>query len=403
MKRLINFLSIIEDKVELYLLSFYPMLLILNPKFANNILFAFLIILVSVKIYINKKIRYTRYEFFLVFFVIAILISIYYRNVQIDNGYVLLFRHIRWLLFPFFIGQLDMNRRKLRIILVSTSLGIMGFICRLGEEIYRIKPSDSSIIESLKLSYIWNHRYMSEWNIPQTAMITGGSFFVFYIIAALVSNKKMKSFLYFISFLSIFVLLSTQSRGMFITVLIVSIVLGLLVKIIELRILPIILLTFFMFGYILFSTQGYMKRYENLSNDSSALARIEVYEEAFRLFKNNKLTGIGFEGFFKAQSNKNYKYSKNYGHPHNMALKMLCETGILGFISYYLFMGNILVMLYKNYKENKYCLVGLVITLTLLLYENIETMIIKDISLPYIFFISGISLNQSYTNQHYLD
>ena len=80
-----------------------------------------------------------------------------------------------------------------------------------------------------------------------------------------------------------------------------------------------------------------------------------------------------------------------------MALKMLSETGIIGFVAYYVFMLNIIVMLYKNYKKDRICFIGIIAIVTLLLYENIEVIIIKDIALPYIFFIIALCLNQSYT------
>ena len=83
-----------------------------------------------------------------------------------------------------------------------------------------------------------------------------------------------------------------------------------------------------------------------------------------------------------------------------MALKLLAETGAIGFISYYLFVGSILINLWKKYKENKYFLIGILALLTLVLYENIETMFIKAIALPYIFFIIGISLNQIYRDKY---
>ena len=98
----------------------------------------------------------------------------------------------------------------------------------------------------------------------------------------------------------------------------------------------------------------------------------------------------------KAQNPQKYTYISYYWHPHNMALKMLSETGIIGFMAYYAFMFNIIFMLYKNYKKDKVCFIGIIAIVTLLLYENIEVIIIKDIALPYIFFIIALCLNPSY-------
>ena len=53
-------------------------------------------------------------------------------------------------------------------------------------------------------------------------------------------------------------------------------------------------------------------------------------------------------------------------------------------------------MLYKTRKRNKLSIAGLITIGSLLIYENIETMMIKEIAFPYLFFILGICLNENY-------
>lgn len=194
--------------------------------------------------------------------------------------------------------------------------------------------------------------------------------------------------------------MSVQSRGMTLTLFILILLLGIIRKEKIIKIVSGLIIISSIIGGIYFSNSHYIQRYENLGKDSSSLARIEVYKEAFRLFEKNKINGVGLEGFFESQETKNYRYYEKYGHPHNMVLKLLAETGAIGFISYYLFVGSILINLWKKYKENKYFLIGILALLTLVLYENIETMFIKAIALPYIFFIIGISLNQIYRDKY---
>lgn len=382
----------LERKYENILLGIYPFFLIINPKLSNNILVVFLLILIGMKIYLRKKIIFSKYELFLGLFIFSILISIWFKNIDINNDYTMLFRHIRWLIYPLLLGQIDLDYKKIKLMLISASVGILGYGFRLFEEVKRV----FNFSEKINLSQILNHRYMGQWSIPQTAMIMGASFFMFYFIAAMLKNKRDKTILYIVSLLSFIILLSTQSRGMTLTVIIISVLMGVFIPQKEIRFLSVGIVGLSLIGCILFSKQGYVKRYENLSKDTSSLARIEIYKEAIRIFKENKITGIGFEGFEKAQNPKEYRYIDYYWHPHNMALKMLSETGIIGFIFYYLFMGNTLFMLYQNYKKNKYCFVGILVVISLLLYENIETMMIKDIALPYIFFIIAVCLNLSY-------
>lgn len=391
MHKVIN-IKELERKYENILLGIYPFFLIINPKLSNNILVVFLLILIGMKIYLRKKIIFSKYELFLGLFIFSILISIWFKNIDINNDYTMLFRHIRWLIYPLLLGQIDLDYKKIKLMLISASVGILGYGFRLFEEVKRV----FNFSEKINLSQILNHRYMGQWSIPQTAMIMGASFFMFYFIAAMLKNKRDKTILYIVSLLSFIILLSTQSRGMTLTVIIISVLMGVFIPQKEIRFLSVGIVGLSLIGCILFSKQGYVKRYENLSKDTSSLARIEIYKEAIRIFKENKITGIGFEGFEKAQNPKEYRYIDYYWHPHNMALKMLSETGIIGFIFYYLFMGNTLFMLYQNYKKNKYCFVGILVVISLLLYENIETMMIKDIALPYIFFIIAVCLNLSY-------
>ena len=252
-------------------------------------------------------------------------------------------------------------------------------------------------MEFFKSSLPWNYRYLSEYSIPQSALILGVTSIVLYYVICINDEKKYKLFLLLELLLSGVVLLSVQSRGMTLTLFILVIFLGVIRKEkIIIRIVSSLIIVFSIIGGIYFSNSHYVQRYENIGKDSSSLARVEVYKEAFRLFEKNKLNGIGLDGFVKLQDTRDYKYNEKYRHPHNMALKLLAETGVIGFISYYLFVGSILINLWKRYKKNKYFLIGLLTLLTLVLYENIETMFITVIALPYVFFIIGISLNQIY-------
>ncbi len=390
----------ILEKFQKILFLIYPAVLILNPKLANNFMVFVLLVLVLGNIYINRKIIFTFYEKFMLVFVIAVLISIIFKNTTTNSGLVMIERHFRWLILPTLLGQLEIKKEDIKCMFLSAFFGILGYTYRFISEMINLKNAELSWLEFFKSSLLWNHRYLSEYSIPQSALILGVTFIILYYVICINDEKKYKLFLLLGLFLSGIVLMSVQSRGMTLTLFILILLLGIIRKEKIIKIVSGLIIISSIIGGIYFSNSHYIQRYENLGKDSSSLARVEVYKEAFRLFEKNKINGVGLEGFFESQETENYKYLEKYGHPHNMALKLLAETGAIGFISYYLFVGSILINLWKKYKENKYFLIGILALLTLVLYENIETMFIKAIALPYIFFIIGISLNQIYRDKY---
>lgn len=390
MRRLENFL----EKYQQILFLTYPAILILDPNLANSFMFILLLILVFGNIYINKKIIFTSYEKFLLIFIVSIIISIIFKKTIGDGDIVLLKRHIRWLIIPTLLGQLIIKKEDIKRILFSISIGVLGYTYRVIVEILKIRPENVSLKEFFLSSNLYNYRYLNEYNIPQSAIVLGVTFIILFYIASIQTEYKI--YLYSISGLSFLCMSSTQSRGMTLTLFILIMVLSVLRKEKIIKILSGIIITSLIIVGIYFSNSHYIKRYENIGKDSSSLARVEVYKEAIKIFNENKLTGVGYEGFYQAQNPEYYKYHPLYSHPHNMALKMLAETGIIGFVCYYAFMGNILFILWKEYKKNKYYMTGILCIASLLLYENIEVIFIKAKALPYLFFIIAVNLNQNY-------
>ena len=68
----------------------------------------------------------------------------------------------------------------------------------------------------------------------------------------------------------------------------------------------------------------------------------EIYNTAFQIWRNNKLTGVGLNNFEEVCINekKYHKYHKNFGctiHPHNLYIQALVESGLIGFILFVAF------------------------------------------------------------------
>ena len=76
----------------------------------------------------------------------------------------------------------------------------------------------------------------------------------------------------------------------------------------------------------------------------------EHYISAYRIYKDNKIIGIGVKNFREICKKEKYNISKNTctTHPHNIPLQLLSETGLLGF-SFYLIVNIIFwFLLIKN-------------------------------------------------------
>ncbi len=382
----------ILEKFQRFLFLIYPAVLILDPKLANNFMVFVLLVLVLGNIYINRKIIFTFYEKFMLVFVIAVLISIIFKNTTTNSGLVMIERHFRWLILPTLLGQLEIKKEDIKCMFLSAFFGILGYTYRFISEMINLKNPELLWLEFFKSSLPWNYRYLSGYSIPQSALILGVTFIILYYVICINNEKKYKLFLLLGLFFSGIVLLSIQSRGMTLTLFILILLLGIIRKEKIIRIVSGLIIIFSIVGGIYFSNSHYVQRYENLGKDYSTTARIEIYKESLEIFKENKINGIGLDGTYEVDK----PYLKKHRHSHNMAMKLLAETGIIGFISYYLFVGSILINLWKKYKENKYFLIGILALLTLVLYENIETIFTTVIAIPYIFFIIGINLNKVY-------
>ena len=94
---------------------------------------------------------------------------------------------------------------------------------------------------------------------------------------------------------------------------------------------------------------------ERFSGSDGSMAnlsgRTDLYEVAINLFKQNKLTGVGW-GRFRSYTLGFYNVSDNISFAtHNVYLQLLCETGILGFAAFIAATGSALVWGVKRYRR----------------------------------------------------
>ena len=84
------------------------------------------------------------------------------------------------------------------------------------------------------------------------------------------------------------------------------------------------------------------------------------YNVAKEIFKDNPIFGVGIknfriESFSNKYDNLNHKYNKQRGntHPHQIHYELLSETGLVGYLSFMIFILISLYFFFKSYKKNR--------------------------------------------------
>lgn len=383
-----------NNKVK-WLLFLFSASMIINPKFTSIGPTIILMIMTLYKIKKEKKIKYSFYEIGLGIFLLGLVISLIKAPYSVDGGIMMIKRHFRYLIIPFLLGQFRIDKKQYKSIVYGFIFGINCiFIKLIILLVQNINNINNNILTILCSNQFWSVRYgILEGNIAQTGLVSSTLILVLGTILFRIKNNKKETTFLIISLIElVIILIFTQSRSAVVSLVLI---LGLILLNFRKQILKYIaiILTLLITFIYQFRTSKYIERYS--FKDISTLSRIEIYKESFRIFKNNPINGVGFENFKLAQNPLNYKYNTFYFHPHNMALRMLCEGGIIGFISYYFFMGLIIVKLYKRRKECKN-IIGLLIILNLLIFENFEMVMSAVIGLPIIIFILAIIINSEY-------
>lgn len=390
----------LEENVFNIVIFLMPFGIVFERKMYSNILFPLLVILTGIQIYKNGfKISF--YEKFLGIFWISIIISLIFANYPINDLGEKFMPYIKWFFFPTIFGQFKISRKREKIVFLSVVITTL-YMYKFGlfDIIKHIKPYTEKEVGYLDIFKMENLMLLQSLGggfrlreifptLTETALILGGTIIAFILILLNKSTDiKIKLILIPIIIMGLFQLILTQSRGMYLAFLIV--IFSLIMLKASKKILAI--LSLFVLGALtIFKNTLYVQRFKSISSGDSA--RIEIYKSAFNIFKNNPVTGIGFDNFIQATDY--YEKASSYQHPHNMALKMLCEVGIIGFLSYFAMMGAILYKLWKN-RSKLICEIMLSVIALMLIYENFETVIVWKRASEYIFFMLGLALSSNY-------
>ena len=159
--------------------------------------------------------------------------------------------------------------------------------------------------------------------------------------------------------LMLFALLLTQARQSWLAQLLILAVFAGLVRVPWKRCLTAVLLTIIVVGIVMTVSPNVDQRIRQFADrrDQSKIDRISMWKSAAQIFSDHPVTGIG-PGNSPAvdpgyMDDQRMDRRIPMAHPHNTFLQLLVETGIIGFSSYLLLYGFVLVAFLRQYRKTK--------------------------------------------------
>ena len=120
-----------------------------------------------------------------------------------------------------------------------------------------------------------------------------------------------------------------------------------------------IVTSFLLFSFLFtlyFNSIAFQKRTNDLINISNNFYKSSygrLWESGLMLFEKNKLFGVGLKNY-RVDCDKQIDPRPESvpqfcsSHPHNFFIELLSETGLVGFIIFFTFFGNLIFFLYKR-------------------------------------------------------
>ena len=365
------------DKIQIFLISLIPLLLISGP-FLPDLFFTVSGIFFIFFVLRKKKFFYLRNKYFVIFLIwnVYLIINSILSNFPFNSLESSLF-YFRFLLGSFSIFYL-LNEFKifekflligiysaLSILILDSCLQIItGFNLlnypldnRLSSLFGEEKKMGSFIIRILPLFLILNIKFFTNYNIHQKIFFFIIVLFSCFLVILTLERTSIILLFIFIFFL-FFILISDLKK------LIFSLIFFIIISILSLQNLPtlknrLINLTF---NEMFYNDQFFIISPQYHSH----------FETAFKMFLDKKLFGHGPKMYRYLCSQEKYqaffynKISSCSTHPHNTYLQLLSETGIIGtipviflffYLAYYLFKINMDKINNKFFasKKNKIC------------------------------------------------
>jgi O-antigen ligase len=179
----------------------------------------------------------------------------------------------------------------------------------------------------------------------QTAAFLAQFAMFFWGLALFLKRKKIKLLSYGLVAITLFATMYTFSRGAYIAVLLSVLVLGMLKDRKLLLILGLFLLTWQ--TVVPTPVRERVNMTENSSGqlESSAESRVELWENAEKAIISSPIVGTGFATFQLGE------HVDNLRDTHNWYVKVLVETGLVGFVIAFFMLQQMLALAYRLFKR----------------------------------------------------
>lgn len=285
---------------------------------------------------------------FLLFFLIFMGTSLFNSGQYLTKSLSALF--FKWLEnILIFIITLETLRDKKRI---KKCLGILLFTaCLIGIDVLFQKFTGADFIHNKKMVTVGSESALLGVTASFHHYNSLGTYLVFVlslVLASLISikDKLQKTFLFALLILLQVCLILTFSRGSWIGLLAVLI----LMLFLSPRVNKLVYI-FSIFITIIVFLPGIRERTMFIFAPQGDADRFLVWQGAFKMIKTHPFLGMGL-GTFMANFQEYVSKAMTIQYAHNCYLQIWAESGIFALLSFVLFIGSILYKSIKTFKEN---------------------------------------------------
>ena len=357
-----NFIPPKKNTLSFYLLTLFPIFLILGNFFINSffVVFTFLAILDLKK---SQKFYKSFIFYLLIFFLFYLSINLFF-SINIDNSFP---RLIKFILILFFIKELqnliqnkDFSFEK--ILFYWTLVFLIVCFDIIFEFIIGFNILGFSTLMPGRIASFFGDE-----------LVVGGFYhFMSLLILAFFINQKFSDPIILILSISIILIsFAIGERANFIKLFLsIFLFLFFINKTSFLNKIGITLIIFTLLSIFVLTNDNIKYRYYDQikviysSNGFSKYFKDSQYgahqDAAYKIFKNHMLIGVGLKNFreeSKKEIYKNDKFKKTdtrqATHPHQIHLELLSETGLLGYLAFFILTLYSIYYSFKNYLINK--------------------------------------------------
>ncbi|PLX21376.1 hypothetical protein C0584_02750 [Candidatus Parcubacteria bacterium] len=354
-------ITLINIEIGIYLIAFFLPLINLNFYFSSlqvpfiDLLAGAVFFVYLVKHFLArdfKSIELPHIFSFSLFFLAVILSSIFSENI-----YSSLWYSLRWILFFYLVYivlpvNVIKNEKVLKNACVAFSFSVF-LIALMG--IYSILTQDwlNTIVRVRPISLFGTYPIGENQNLIVETLLPG--VFILLALKYWIKDLRLKRFLNILIAFVATTLLLTFSRGAWLSLFLVSLLMSIvfykkrLIKFIVPLFLVILIITPLIFYMINIQTTYDIGTTSNKS-------RLLLSEIAWDGFKDSPIVGKGTGEYLNLVAN-NIRFRANYGDPvdsHGVMQKILVENGAIGFLTFVVFVIAIFKSFIKFLKKEEY-------------------------------------------------